>query len=74
MYISTVIKSVNFVNNQHCLHFKRIKVNILGRCIIKILQIYNTTAYCFIQGVRNLYHSVKLNTHFLHFFDIPWIF
>ena len=29
-------KITNLVINQHCLHFRRMKVNILGKCIIKI--------------------------------------
>ena len=32
----SIEKYTNLVSNQHCSHFKCMKVNILGKCIIKI--------------------------------------
>ena len=56
-HISTE-KVANLVINQHSLHFKCMKVNIFGKCIIKL---YNKSAtnYGIIQGVLNLYHSIR---------------
>ena len=48
-------KITNLVINQHCLHFKCMKVNIFGKCI----KSESATNYGIIQGLLNLYHSIK---------------